>query len=137
MRNPDWARLRDQSVVALTGLVLVGIFIWLVGHIINIVALVAIAVVLALMLEPLMVALGRRMPRLLAAALVYVVFLGSLGGIGFGLWPAVKTQFMALAQALPRYLTQADSYIAAQGPNLGLHLGAHPVSDALSKGGLP
>lgn len=138
MRHPDWARLRDQSVVALAALVLAAVFIWLVGHVINIVALVAIAFVLALMLEPLMVWLCRRLPRLLAAALVYVVFLGSSFGIGFGLWPAVKNQFTALAGEIPRYLAQADAYVASQAPRLGLHLGTKTaVSDALTKGGLP
>lgn len=137
MRNPDWARLRDQSVVALTALVLAAVFIWLVGHVINTVALVAIAVVLALMLEPLMVWLSRRMPRLLAAGLVYVVFLGSCIGIGFGLWPSVRSQFMQLAGALPRYLTQADAYVGAHAPSVGLHLGTHPITDTLTKGGLP
>ncbi len=137
MRHPDWARLRDQSVVALTALVLAAVFIWLIGHVINIVALIAIAVVLALILEPLMVVLVRRMPRLLAAALVYVVFLGSSAGIGFGLWPAVKYQFTQLASELPRYLSQADAYVASQAPRVGLHLGSHPVTDALTKGGLP
>lgn len=138
MRHPDWARLRDQSVVALAALVLAAVFIWLVGHVINIVALVAIAFVLALMLEPLMVWLCQRLPRLLAAALVYVVFLGSSFGIGFGLWPAVKSQFTALAGEIPRYLTQADAYVASQAPRLGLHLGTKTaVSDALTKGGLP
>lgn len=138
MRNPDWARLRDQSVVVLTALVLAALFIWLIGHVIDTVALIAIAVVLALILEPLMVWLERRMPRLLAAALVYIVFLGSVGGIGIGLWPAVRSQFMQLAEALPRYLNQADSYVAANAHVVGLqHLGTHPITDALTKGGLP
>jgi predicted PurR-regulated permease PerM len=138
MRHPDWARLRDQSVVALTALVLAALFIWLIGHVINIVALVAIAIVLALVLEPLMVWLSQRIPRLAAAALVYVVFLGACFGIGFGLWPTVKAQFMQLAGAVPRYLAQADAYVANQAPHVGLHLGTlHPVTDAVTKGGLP
>lgn len=138
MRHPDWARLRDQSVVALTALVLAALFVWLIGHVINIVALVAIAVVLALVLEPLMAWLGQRMPRLASAALVYVVFLGTCFLIGFGLWPTVKYQFMQLAGAIPRYLAQADAYVSSQAPHIGLHLGsAHPVTDAVTKGGLP
>src|SRR5437588_8683996 len=137
MRHPDWARLRDQSVVALTALVLAGLFVWLIGHVINTVALVAIATVLALVLEPLMVALSRRMPRLLAAALVYVVFLGSCFGIGFGLWPTVKAQFTQLSGAFPRYLAQADGYVAAHAPQVGLRLGSHAVTDTVTKGGLP
>ena len=137
MRHPDWARLRDQSVVALTAVALSAVFIWLVGHIIGTIALIAIAVVLALVLEPLMVALNRRMPRLVAAALVYIVFLGSAGLIGFLLWPAVKAEAIALAGALPNYLTQADAFVAAQGPAAGLHLGKHAITDALTSGGLP
>jgi len=137
MRHPDWARLRDQSVVGLAGLVLIALFVWLIGHVINIVALIAIAVVLALMLEPLLVALARRMPRLLAAALVYIVFLGACLGIGIALWATVKAQFTQLAEALPRYLTQADAYVGSQAPRVGMHLGGHPVTDALTKGGLP
>lgn len=136
MRHPDWARLRDQSVVALSAVALSAVFIWLIGHVIGTIALIAIAVVLALVLEPLMVALSRRMPRLVSAALVYVVFLGSVAIIGFVLWPAIKAEVMSLAGQLPNYLTVADGYVAAHAPQ-GLHLGAHPVTDAVSKGGLP
>lgn len=116
---------------------LAAVFVWLVGHVIGTIALIAIAIVLALMLEPLMVMLGRRMPRLVAAALVYVVFLGSVGAIGYGLWPTVREQLMALAGALPHYLAQADAYISAHAPAVGLHLGKSPLTDALTQGGLP
>lgn len=136
MRHPNWARLRDQSVVALTAVALSAVFIWLIGHVIGTIALIAIAVVLALVLEPLMVTLSRRMPRLVAAALVYIVFLGSVAVIGFFLWPAVKGQVGALASAFPHYLDVADAYVSVHAPP-GLHLGAHPLTDALTKGGLP
>lgn len=137
MRHPDWARLRDQAVVAVCAVALAAVFIWLIGHVIGTIALIAIAIVLALVLEPLMVMLGRRMPRLVAAALVYVVFLGSVGLVGYFFWPAVKAEVVALAGAFPNYLAQADSYVSAHAPSVGLHLGKQPVTDALTKGGLP
>src|ERR1700716_1824644 len=84
----DWGRLRDQSIVALVALIFCAAGIWLIGHVIGIVALVAIAIVLALVREPLMLRAERHMPRLLAAAAVYVVVLGLLGLAGFLLTPS-------------------------------------------------
>ena len=107
----DWARIRDQSLVGLAALVFGGVFIWLIGHVIGIVLLVAIAVVLALSLEPLMVRMERFMPRLAAALAVYVVFLGGLALVGFLLVPPLVTQASQLAQHIPQYVQQVDTFL--------------------------
>ncbi|MGH7776725.1 MAG: AI-2E family transporter [Candidatus Dormibacterales bacterium] len=110
----DWARLRDQSMVGLAGLVFAGAFIWLIGHVIGIVLLIAIAVVLALALEPVMVRMERFMPRLAAALSVYVVFLGALALIALLLGPPLTTQASQLAQHVPEYARRVDSFLNAK-----------------------
>lgn len=118
----DWARRRDQAIVALVGLVFVAVFLWLIGHIIGVVALVAIAVVFALALEPLMVRAERYMPRLLAAAAVYILVLGGLGVLGWVLWPPLVHQANELARQLPGYTAQADQLLVNQGPRFGVRV---------------
>jgi predicted PurR-regulated permease PerM len=129
----NWSRLRDQSIVAFVALAFCAVGIWLIGHVIGIVALVAIAVVLALVLEPLMLRAERYMPRPLAAAAVYVVVLGGLALAGFLLAPSLSHQAAALATQIPAYLAQADRFVGAQAPRLGLHLPPGTVSTTLTR----
>jgi predicted PurR-regulated permease PerM len=129
-----WGRLRDQSIVAFVALILVGVLIWLIGHIIGIFALVAIAIVIALMLEPLLTLGERHMPRLLAAAGVYVVFLGVLAGLGFFLVPQFIHQGSQLVTRVPVYVAQADAFASREGRLVGLHVPPGAVSTML--GGL-
>ena len=124
----DWARRRDQAIVALIGLVFVAVFLWLIGHIIGVVALVAIAVVFALALEPLMVRAERYMPRLLAAAAVYIVVLGGLGVLGWVLWPPLVHQANELARQVPNYTAQADLLLVDAGPRFGVHVPSGTVT---------
>ncbi|MGH7903744.1 MAG: AI-2E family transporter [Candidatus Dormibacteraceae bacterium] len=120
MRQLNWGKLRDQSVVALVALLFAGLFIWLIGHVIGIVLLVAIAVVIALALEPLMVLMERAMPRLAAALAVYAVFLGTLTVIGFLLVPALISQGSQLAQHVPDYVHRADGFVNSRAARYGV-----------------
>jgi predicted PurR-regulated permease PerM len=124
----DWARRRDQAIVALVGLVFVAVFLWLIGHIIGVVALVAIAVVFALALEPLMVRAERYMPRLLAAAAVYILVLGGLSVLGWVLWPPLLHQANELARQLPGYASQADQLLVNEGPRFGVRVPSGTVT---------
>ena len=54
MRGVNWARLRDQCVVALTALVLLWVCAQLLGHVLHILVVVLLAIVLAYALEPLL-----------------------------------------------------------------------------------
>jgi predicted PurR-regulated permease PerM len=58
-----------------------------------------------------------------------------VGILGVVLWPALKNEAVSLGASFPGYLTRADAYVASQAPRVGLHLGAHPVTDAVSKSG--
>jgi predicted PurR-regulated permease PerM len=129
----QWDRLRDQSIVALVAVVLAAVAIWLIGHIIGIAALVAIAVVCALALEPLMVRAERYMPRLLAAAAVYIVVLGSLGVLGFFFIPPLFHQAVSLAAQVPGYVAAADVYATEQAARVGVRLPPGTVSGMLSR----
>lgn len=129
----QWDRLRDQSIVALAAVVLAAVAIWLIGHIIGIAALVAIAVVCALALEPLMVRAERYMPRLLAAAAVYIVVLGSLGVLGFFFIPPLFHQAVSLAAQVPGYVAQADVYVTQQAARLGVRVPKGTVTRMLTQ----
>ena len=128
----DWARLRDQSIVGVAGLLFAGALIWLLGHVIGIVALVALAAVLALVLEPLMVWAERRMPRMAAALSVYAITLGTLAGLGFLFGPVLVHQASQLAQGLPHYIDRADAWATSETAALGYRLPRGTVRGALA-----
>lgn len=128
MRRLNWSRLRDQCIVALAALVFAGVAIWLIGHVIGIVALVAIAVVLALVLEPLMVLAERHMPRLVAALAAYAIFLGALALVAVFLGPALFHQALSLASQLPADLSRLDGQASRQAARLGITVPPGTVS---------
>jgi predicted PurR-regulated permease PerM len=128
----DWARLRDQSIVAVAGLLFAGVVIWLLGHVIGIVALVAVAAVLALVLEPLMCWAERWMPRMAAALSVYAITLGAVALVAFFFGPVLVRQASQLAQGLPHYIDRADAWATSESASLGHRLPPGTVRDALA-----
>lgn len=124
----NWPRLRDQSIVGVAALIFGGVAIWLIGHVIGIVALVAVAIVVALVLEPLMVWAERYMPRLAAAAAVYIAVFGSLGIAGFLLVPPLLHEVTTLGGQLPTYVERASVIASRQAVHVGVHLSPHQIT---------
>lgn len=118
----NWERLRDQSIVGITALLFGAVFVWLIGHVIGIVLLVAIAVVLALALEPLMVRMEVLMPRLAAALAVYAAVLAALAAVSFFLGPPLVSQGTELTTHVPAYARKADSLLNAWASHHGISL---------------
>ena len=118
MSQVDWARLRDQCVVALTALVLVWILSQVLGRILHIVVVVLLAMVLAYALEPALFWAQRFLPRALAALLIYVLALWLIAAAVLLIGPPTVQQTEALAQRLPGYLDQLNSYQPIAGTNL-------------------
>ncbi|HEX4212266.1 MAG TPA: AI-2E family transporter [Candidatus Dormibacteraeota bacterium] len=128
----NWPRLRDQSIVAVAALIFCAVGLWLIGHVIGIVALVAVAIVVALVLEPLMVRAERYMPRLAAAATVYIVVFGSLGIAGFLLVPPLFHEATTLGGQLPAYIEQASDIASRQAGHIGIRVTPHQVTTSLN-----
>lgn len=101
-RNLIWAERRDRMVVALgiTAFVIFGA--WLAGHIARALILLVVAALLAYALAPAVRALRRFMPRGLALAVVYLVLVAILVGIGY---LVVSTTIQQLTALIPQLKT--------------------------------
>lgn len=62
----------------------------------------AVAVMLAALLHPVVTALSRRVPRWLAIVLVLVGLLGAVGGLAYGAFDDLETQLTRIERAAPR-----------------------------------
>ena len=76
-----WSRRRDipLAILAWSGVAI--LIIWLAGHITTTILLLVIATLLAYALAPAVGILARVMPRFLAILIVYLIFLGGIGGL--------------------------------------------------------
>src|SRR5438270_653119 len=74
MSNLNWAKLRDQCLVAVAAVFFVYALWWVVSHfLIHAAVLVLLAIVVAAALEPILSRLEKFMPRLVAALATYLV----------------------------------------------------------------
>jgi predicted PurR-regulated permease PerM len=118
MSGIDWARLRDQCVVAVCALALLWAASEVVGRVLHIVVVVLLALVLAYALEPFLSWAQRFLPRGLAAVLIYVAALAVLAAAVLLLGPPAIQQTEAFAVRLPGYLDQLNHYQPVAGTNL-------------------
>jgi predicted PurR-regulated permease PerM len=104
-RQLIWAERRDQIVVALgiTAFVIFGL--WLAGHISRALILLVVAALLAYALAPAVRFFRRFMPRGLALAVVYLVLVGILVGIGFLVVSTTIQQLTALIPEIKTFFT--------------------------------
>ena len=109
MGRIDWARLRDQCLVALAALVFLWAISQVLGRILHIVVVVLLAIVLAYALEPALSRAERVLPRAVAALLIYAVALALLAGAILLLGPGLTQQTATLAQRLPADLQQLSN----------------------------
>src|SRR5438045_42087 len=104
MRTVDWARLRDQCLVALSAIALLWVASQVIGRVLHIVVVVLLALVLAYALEPALRFAQRFLPRALAAVFIYVLALLLLAAGVLLIGPPTIQQSEALAVRLPGYL---------------------------------
>jgi len=89
MSNLNWARLRDQCLVAVAGIFFAYALWWVISHfLVHAGVLVLLAIVVAAALEPILVRLERFMPRVVAALATYLFAASSSS---WGLWSASHT----------------------------------------------
>ncbi|MGH3066797.1 MAG: AI-2E family transporter [Gaiellaceae bacterium] len=107
--------LRPQTVLVVLGItVLVGLGLLLVYLAWNVLSWIVIAALLAMALNPAVVALERRgMRRVWAASVVFVVALLLLTGIGFVVIPPLVSQVTDFVNAVPGFV---DDLTAGKGP---------------------
>ena len=118
MHQVDWATLRDKLIVALAVIALLWVAAQIVGLITHIVVVLLVAIVLAFALEPPLRAAERWLPRMIAALLIYGIVLGALAAAILLFGPAAVGQSESLAQRIPGYLDQIQSYGPFQGIDL-------------------
>jgi predicted PurR-regulated permease PerM len=99
-----WIRARDIGIAILVWTFVILVFFWLVGHFITAVLLFVIAALLAYALLPAVTLLQRWMPRPLAVALVYLLALAVIGGLGYVLFNTAITQLVSFVKDLPTML---------------------------------
>jgi predicted PurR-regulated permease PerM len=103
-RALTWAERRDRIVVALGITVFVIFGLWLAGHIARALILLVVAALLAYALAPAVRALRRFMPRGLALAVVYLLLVGIIVGIGYLVVSTTIQQLTALIPEIKTFL---------------------------------
>lgn len=100
-----WSRRRDipLAILAWSGVVI--LIIWMAGHIATTILLLIIAALLAYALAPAVGILARVMPRFLAILIVYLIFLGGLGGLVYLIIRTAVDQISSLSHYVNFLLT--------------------------------
>src|SRR2546427_3148336 len=94
-----------------------------------------VALILIYLLDPVVTRLQRRgMPRVWAALLTYIVFLGAVGVALAFLIPVIARQVQSFVAGIPVLLPRAEAGFAAFGRRLGLHLSAKDLVNAFEPG---
>src|SRR5438105_9474831 len=123
MSNLNWAKLRDQCLVAVAAIFFVYALWWVVSHfLVHAAVLVLLAIVVAAALEPILVRLEKFMPRIVAALATYL-FAALVVGIGVYLFlgPLVG-QSHGLSSRLPTYFDQLLSGVNSAAAGFGIQL---------------
>ena len=111
MSNLNWAKLRDQCLVAVAAIFFLYALWWVVSHfLVHAAVLVLLAIVVAAALEPILSRLERFMPRVVAALATYL-FAAGVAAIGIYLFlgPLVG-QSHSLSGRIPVYF---DNFLGA------------------------
>src|SRR4030088_2023308 len=111
MSNLNWAKLRDQCLVAVAAIFFLYALWWIVSHfLVHAAVLVLLAIVVAAALEPVLSRLERFMPRVVAALATYA-FAVTVAAIGIYLFlgPLIG-QSHGLSGRLPIYF---DNFLGA------------------------
>lgn len=104
---PAWARRRDVTITLFLWVVLAAATIWAAFYIIRPVLIVVLAALLAYAVTPLVRRLARLIPLPIAIALVYLVLVGLVGGVGYLFVSNAVTELSALTNQVTHLLTPA------------------------------
>jgi predicted PurR-regulated permease PerM len=102
--NLDWARIRDQCLVAVCVIFFAYALWWVVSHfLVHAGVIVLLAIVVASALEPVLSRLERAMPRVIAALATYLFAGAVAGGLLVIFLGPLLGQFQGLSTQLPGY----------------------------------
>lgn len=110
---PNWPRWRDIPLTILAWFLVIFVVLQAAGRVIGTLLVIAVAVLLAYGLLPLVRVLARTLPRPLAIAIVYLFFFGALSAVIYFIVNTAVGQVVAVAQNVQGLLNGAD-------PNSGL-----------------
>lgn len=104
----DWQRALFIPLTILAWLVLVVIAGWLLSHVVKTILTLVLSGVVAFALTPLVSLFSRKMPRVLAIALAYVIGFGVVIGLGALIVVTATAQVTNLVHDLPAYAGEAQ-----------------------------
>ncbi len=104
----DWQRALFIPLTILAWLVLIVIAGWLLSHVVKTILTLVLSGVVAFALTPLVSFFSRKMPRLLAIALAYVIGFGVVIGLGALIVVTATAQVTNLVHDLPAYAGEAQ-----------------------------
>src|SRR6185312_1861834 len=93
-----WLKRLVVSLTFLVWLILIGIVLWMLGHVSTALVLLAIAATIATVAYPLVNWLERKIPRPLAVAIVYTLVFCVFGGLLYFLINTIINQVLSLIQ---------------------------------------
>ena len=123
-RGINWARARDIPISILAWALVLFVAFWAAGHVIGTLLVLAIAVLIAYALTPLIAILRRWIPWPLAILIVYLVFIGLLGLLFFVIIDTAVSQAIPLINRIQKFLTP------------GVNGGNSPLVDFLANFGI-
>ncbi len=107
-----WSRRRDVPLAILAWSGVAILIIWLAGYITTTILLLIIAALLAYALAPAVGILARVMPRFLAILIVYLIFLGGIGGLLYLIIRTAVDQVSSLSHYLNFLLTPGKGHVS-------------------------
>ncbi len=113
MERVNWQRLRDILIVVICAGIIFWAGITIMGIFVHAIVLLLLAMAVAFLVTPLVNFVNKRMPRLLAALVVYLIVLSGLVGLCYALVFSLIEQVNYFATHLPEYVRNLpNSYTA-------------------------
>ena len=122
MSGWNWARLRDQAIVGVCGLIFLYALWILAQRLWHVIVLVLLAIVIAYALEPLLARLEPYLPRVVAALAAYAVGILCLAALAYVLLRPLAAESHGLLQRLPAYFDKSETWLQATGAAYGIQL---------------
>ncbi|HEU5345171.1 MAG TPA: AI-2E family transporter [Ktedonobacterales bacterium] len=95
-----WARRRDVALAIVGWAIITGGALWLAGHIVHTLLILALAALFAYAIAPGVALLHRKLPKWLAVVIMYVIVLAVILAVLYVLFSAIVTEVTALVEQL-------------------------------------
>ncbi|HLZ58388.1 MAG TPA: AI-2E family transporter [Ktedonosporobacter sp.] len=110
MDNINWQRTRDVLISIIGIFILLWILWTILGQFVEVIIILLLSMAVAFLLTPAVNLLARyQIPRILAVALVYVIVLVAIGGLGYGLIFTLIQQVVRFSDVIATFFTGLPS----------------------------